>query len=90
MANQVDRSVIIGRARKLQALASEKKQNFLKQWKGTTVKVLLESRNRRGWMGGLTSEYVRVEVLYDETLVNQLVDVQIELIGNGFVRGKVI
>jgi len=90
MANQVDRSVIIRRARKLQALASEKKQIFLEQWKGKTVQVLLESRNRRGRMGGLTSEYIRVEVPYDESLANQLVDVQIELIEDGFVRGKVI
>lgn len=90
MTNQVPRSEIIKRARRLQALALEKKQAFLEQWPGRTVRVLLESRNRGGWMGGLTSEYVRVEVPFEKPLINQLVNVQIERVGHGFVRGKVL
>ena len=78
------------RAKKLRTLGAKKRENFIQRWNSRVVKVLLEGRNYEGWMKGVTSEYLRVEVPYEASLENQLVNVKIEKSESSSVRGKVV
>ena len=88
--NQVEPRIRMERARKLRDLGKRKKEQFLKKWEGEVAEVLLEGRNLSGWMGGFTSEYIRIEVPYEDLLRNQLVSVHIEKMRRSTLRGEVI
>jgi threonylcarbamoyladenosine tRNA methylthiotransferase MtaB len=90
LPEQVSPKVRMLRAEALRRLGQEKKKRFLGLWVGRTVQALMEGRNRDGRMGGLTSEYVRVEVPFDRALSNRLVQVRIEEAGEMGVRGRVV
>ena len=90
MPNQIEPRIRIERAKKLRVLGAKKKENFVRRWSGKVVKVLLEGRNYKGWMKGVTSEYLRVEVPYKASLENQLVDVEIETSESSTAKGKVV
>jgi len=90
MPNKTDPRVRTERAERLRTLGEKKKEQFVQKWMDQVVKVLLERRNRNGWMGGFTSEYLRVEVPYKATLKNQLVNVKIEKVSRSAARGRVV
>ncbi len=90
LPNHLSSSIRAERARQLRNLGQRKKIQFMKKWVGQFVDVLLETRNQKGWMGGFSSEYLRVEVPYQETLINRLVSVKIQKVMHSSVRGKVI
>ncbi len=90
LPNHITPSVRAERARQLRYLGQRKKISFMKKWVGQSVDVLLENRNQKGWMGGFSSEYLRVEVPYQKTFINQLVPVKIQKVMHNSVRGKVI
>ena len=90
MDHQVASNVRIERARKLRELGEIKKKQFMEKWLHREVNVLLESRNLEGWMSGVTPEYLRVEVPFDQTLVNRIVLVRIEEVLHSHVRGRII
>jgi len=90
MPDQVEPRIRMKRAKKLRILGVKKKEDFAQQWNGKVVKVLLEGRNYKGWMKGITSEYLRVEVPYEVSLENQLVDVKIEKSESSSVKGRII
>jgi len=62
----------------LRILSDKKKHNFYQQHVGETRKVLLEAKNIDGKMTGFTDNYVKIKVDYDEALVNQIVEVQLD------------
>ncbi len=90
MANQIEPRIRMEKAKKLRTLGAKKKENFVQRWNGRVVKVLLEGRNYKGWMKGVTSEYLRVEVPYEASLENQLVNVKIEKSESSSAKGKVV
>ena len=89
MKNKVDSKIIAKRAQKLRQLGNEKKRQWLSQWNGKTVDVLLENRNLNGRMGGFTSEYARVEIPYQANLSNQLIPVKIIGQTSSILKGKI-
>lgn len=78
------------RARQLRDLGQRKRIQFMKKWVGQSVNVLFETRNQMGWMGGFSSEYLRVEIPYQEKLINQWVSVKIQDVMHSSVRGKAV
>ncbi len=90
MQDQVEPRVRIERAKRLRQLGARKKLAFMKKWTDREVTVLLESRNLSGWMSGLTSEYLRVKVPFNEHLQNRIVKVKIRSISASEVIGSVI
>ncbi|MFY8184483.1 MAG: hypothetical protein ACOVLD_00320, partial [Bacteroidia bacterium] len=54
-----------------------------------TATVLMEHENKNGIMFGLTPNYVKIKLPFDETLANKLIEVQLESIdadGNYIVK----
>jgi len=90
MPNQISPNQRMQRADILRRLASQKHQRFQGQWIGRTVEVLMEGKNRDGWMSGLSSEYVRVEVPYDPSWINRIVTVHVERAAGLGLRGSVV
>ena len=90
MKNQVPPKIRIERADILRKIGQEKKTAWLHSWVGETADVLLENRNIQGRMGGLTSEYVRVEVPFNKEVINQIVPVRINQCDSGCCLGILI
>jgi threonylcarbamoyladenosine tRNA methylthiotransferase MtaB len=89
MDNPVPEKIRRERAELLRKLGEEKKRAFMARWIGNKVSVLFETRNRNGFLSGLSSEYIRVEVPYEASLKNRIVTVWIEESRGSAVRGVV-
>lgn len=61
----------------LRILSAKKKRHFYQQYLGTEQLALLEAKNINGKMTGFTQNYIKVAVDYDESLINQLIKVQL-------------
>ena len=66
------------RNKMLRILSAKKTHAFYAQQQGKTEKVLMEHENKNGTMFGLTANYIKVKLPFDETLANQLIEVQLE------------
>ena len=72
-------------------LSERKHKLFYEGQLGKTRKVLFEHQRKHNRMFGWTDNYVRVETEWDETLVNKVVDFNLEDITlEGHVSGKVV
>lgn len=90
MSGHIAAPVKNDRARQLRTVAQEKKQQFNANFIGKTVDVLFEGRNQNGRISGLTSEYVRVSVPFDEALDNRIVKVKVEKAVKDVLWGEVM
>ena len=90
MPDRVEPRVRVERARRLIDLGRVKKRAFMRKHVGRVVDVLLEDRNRDGWMEGFSSDYLRVEVPYEGTLRNQIAPVKVGEVRDSSVRGRVV
>jgi threonylcarbamoyladenosine tRNA methylthiotransferase MtaB len=66
------------RSKQLHLLSDRKKKQFYHSQLGLQKTVLFEHEEDEGKMYGFTENYVKVETKYDPSLVNQLVNVQLE------------
>ncbi len=89
MPDQVEPRLRAERANLLRAIGKEKKVQFMEKWIGKTTEVLLENRDKNGWMGGFSPEYLRVEVPYDARRTNRIVKVRAGKIVGQTVRGSI-
>ena len=87
---QVEPRIRMERARRLIAMGNLKKKQFVETWVGREVDVLMEGRNVNGWMGGFTSEYLRVEIPFEKTFINRFVRVRIDDVSEFTARGRSI
>lgn len=62
----------------LRILSEKKRRHFYEQYENTPQIALLEGKNIDGKMTGFTQNYIKVAVDYDESLINQLIPVQLE------------
>ncbi|MDX5320344.1 MAG: MiaB/RimO family radical SAM methylthiotransferase, partial [Bacteroidota bacterium] len=69
------------RADMLRILSEKKRRAFYEQQVGKTAVVLFEAEENKGRMFGFTENYVKVSTDYDPLLVNELVQVKLEGIG---------
>lgn len=64
----------------LRSLSEKKKRYFYEQHIGDTRKVLLEGEKNEGMMFGFTDNYIKIGVPYEETLINQALEVYLDKI----------
>jgi len=77
MADQIPPRVRIERAKVLRAVGVTMKNRFTEFFIGKELSVLFENKKIQNRMGGVSSEYVRVEASFDPALVNRIVPVRI-------------
>ena len=87
MPGQTPKAVKEERARRAAEIASRMERNYLKQWE--EVEVLFEEE-RDGLWWGHTTRYSKVGVRSGENLHNQLRQVRITAVGEGFLEGELI
>ncbi len=74
-AEQVEPRIRFERSERVRNLAVRKRRAFYESFVGRDVRVLFESQRERGWMTGLSDEYVRVNVETPYDLTNQIYSV---------------
>ena len=74
------------RSKMLHILSEKKKRAFYETQLNKFETVLFEADEEEGYMNGFTSNYVKVKTKFEESLVNQLAEVQLKSIdGNGIM-----
>ena len=87
LSDQVDVKLTKQRTARFLALAAEGTSNFCGSFKGETLSVLFEKRERGFW-SGLTDNYIRVFIASEAQLTNRILPVKLaELWGEG-VKGR--
>lgn len=74
----------------LRILSDKKRNEFYNQMIGKELDVLFEHENRDGLMKGFSSNYIRVSHSYSHHLINNICNVKVSEIKNGFCHGKVL
>ena len=75
MKEQVPEQVKAERVKKLEELCDRLHNEFVEQNRGIAEKVLFESKEKDGSMGGYTGNYIRITRPYDPALVGVLTDI---------------
>ncbi len=75
MDGQVPEQVKAERVKKLEELCDRLHSEFTEQNRGIAEKVLFESKEKDGSMGGYTGNYIRISRPYDPALVGVLTDI---------------
>lgn len=78
------------RTNMLRILSEKKKHQFYESMKGIKTEVLFESENDNGFMRGFSSNYIRFEHDYNESLVNHFVSAELSEVNDNVFRGKLI
>ena len=77
------------RSKMLRGLSAKKRRAFYESQLGTTVKVLFENENKRGYITGFSENYIKVRAPWNPGLVNKIFKVTLQSIDqDGFVRFK--
>jgi threonylcarbamoyladenosine tRNA methylthiotransferase MtaB len=87
--NQVEPKEIERRSKILRDLSKKKKQAYHERFIGKTVTVLFE-QEKHGYWTGLTDNYIRVKVVSDSPLKNQMRQVKLTQIDNASVIGELL
>ena len=77
MENVVPVNVRRERSKQLQILSEKKRRQFYDTQIGKQKTVLFESDNNEGMIFGFTENYVKVKTTYEESLVNQMINVNL-------------
>ena len=83
--NQVQQSLRTERRKMLQNLSAKKLHNFYRQFEGQLKDVLFESSERNGKMQGLTGNYLRVSVPYQEENSGKILPVELSQLQEGTI-----
>ncbi|MGN0989072.1 MAG: tRNA (N(6)-L-threonylcarbamoyladenosine(37)-C(2))-methylthiotransferase MtaB [Eubacteriales bacterium] len=86
MDGKIDKAVKAERVAELSAVSQNSAKAFMSRYVGRTVPVLFE-RERNGWCGGFTPNYIDVRVVGALGLTNTVRDVQITEIFEDFAVG---
>ena len=78
------------RNHKLRNLSAKKLTAFYHQFEGQDVNVLFESESKDGYIYGYSENYIRVKHIYDENLINQVVNLQLTKIEDDFTYSGMI
>ena len=77
------------RSKILRGLSAKKRRAFYESQLGTTVNVLFENENKRGYITGFSENYIKVRAPWNPGLVNKIFRVTLQSIDKeGFVRFK--
>jgi len=90
MEGKVDMHTRRERNEMLRILSQKKRRAFYQQHLGTVRNVLIEKDNKTGLLTGFTDNYIKVNMAFDESLINTIVPVKLEVIAeNGNVNATV-
>jgi threonylcarbamoyladenosine tRNA methylthiotransferase MtaB len=81
MSERVQDEIKKQRSGLLHQLSEKKKKQFYLENKGQPAQVLFESDNSNGFMHGFTENYIKVKTKFDPQLVNQVVPVTLDGLG---------
>ncbi|MGA2823954.1 MAG: tRNA (N(6)-L-threonylcarbamoyladenosine(37)-C(2))-methylthiotransferase MtaB [Bacteroidales bacterium] len=81
MAEPVQDKIKKQRSELLHQLSENKKKMFYLKNKGLTAHILFESDNSNGFMHGFTENYIKVKTKFDPLLVNQVVAMTLDVLG---------
>ena len=87
MDNPVPTGIIKERSQRLRSLSQRKRKMFYQSLVGSSQRVLFEQHKNGLWQG-YTDHYVRVGVVSDKNLTHQILDVQLESVGDNIVMAK--
>jgi len=91
MAKVVPLHIRKERNKRLRNLSAKKLHDFTVQQLGGSFPVLFEHENNKGFLHGYTSNYIRVEHAFDESLINQVVDCNLrEIASSGLAKAELI
>ncbi|MBW2186359.1 MAG: radical SAM protein, partial [Deltaproteobacteria bacterium] len=90
MKDHVDPAIAKDRATRLRQLGELKKQEYIKNFDGKIVEVVVENRSEGGRCKGLSDEYVQVVFESDQPLAGQCVKVLIVDVDGDGLTGKLI
>jgi len=91
MPGKVSAKDIKFRSEKLHQLSDKKHKAFYERFIGTKHKVLFEGAKHGNSMFGFTENYIKVEVPYDEKLINEIKNINITSINkHGNMSGEII
>lgn len=92
MDGVVPKEVRAERSKMLRILSDKKRMNFYDSQLGSVQKVLFERKEEKnGTMEGFSENYIRVEMPYDEGLVNEIVEVKLnEITENQTVSAELL
>ena len=89
MKGKVSGDLIKMRSDRLHHLSDKKHKAFYKRFINTEHKVLFEGAKHQNFMFGFTENYIKIEVPYDEKLINVVKDIKItEINSNGNARAE--
>ena len=84
---EVPQAIRNKRSKMLRGLSAKKRHAFYQSQLGTTQQVLWEGENKKGYIHGFSTNYVKVRTIWNPALVNTLATVKLEKIDEeGFVR----
>lgn len=91
MKNKVDPRIKEMRSKKLLDLSREKRKKFYQLNEGRSEKVIFESRIRKNYMYGFTSNYIKVEAPYNQELIGKVTRVEVgKLTGNESCKALIL
>lgn len=77
------------RSKMLRGLSAKKRHAFYQSQLGTTQQVLWEGENKKGYIHGFTSNYVKIRAIWNPAMINTLESVILDRLDEeGFVRVK--
>jgi threonylcarbamoyladenosine tRNA methylthiotransferase MtaB len=82
MAEPVQDKIKKQRSKVLHQLSENKKKIFYLKNRDLTAHVLFESDNSNGFMHGFTENYIKVKTRFTHTLINQIVPVKLDVLGD--------
>src|SRR5699024_1774983 len=77
MSGAIPNNLRSDRSKKLHSLSEKKRSSFYESQLGRSEYALLENNVKDGYMTGFTRNYVKIRVPYDESYVNQIVNVDL-------------
>lgn len=91
MKNKVEPRIKEMRSKKLLDLSREKRKKFYQLNEGRSEKVIFESRIRKNYMYGFTSNYIKVEAPYNQELIGKVTRIEIgKLTGNESCKALIL
>ena len=79
------------RSRQFHILSDKKQRVFNERFLNTVRPVLMETTNDKGVMYGFTDNYIKVELPFDESLKNKIIDVKLTaVLENGNMKAELI
>ncbi len=90
LPNQVPEDIKKTRSKKLQKLSDDLRKEFFESQIGKIYPVLIEHQRLKNEREGLTPNYIQIKITSSENLQNQILNVKLIELKDGFIKGKFV